>query len=322
MRTIVTSIISVFMALVVPCWAQEPPRIAFLWPGSPEGTSVVLASFKDGLRENGLVEGKHYILDERYAGGKYDQFPTLAGELLKRNPAILMVSTIASVRAAQQATKTVPIIFVATNDPVGSGLVVSLAHPGGNTTGLTSQNEDASNKHIELLLEVLPRASRIAVLSNPDNPSSHKMFERMRVAASNLGITARAFEAATPDALTAAFSAISKYRPNALLVLSEAMFYDQRGPISKFATSQKIPTITANSEFVTSGCLMSFGTNRREMYRRSALYVKKILGGAKPADLPVEQPTKFDLTVNLKTAKALGITIPQSVLLRADEVIE
>jgi len=322
MKTIRNVVIAMLLAIAVPCWAQSPPRIAFLWPGSPEGSEVSLAAFREGMRENGMVEGKQYVLDERYASGKYEKLPALADELLKRNPAILMASVIAGVRAAQQATKTVPIIFVASNDPVGSGLVASLAHPGGNTTGFTSQNEDASNKNIELLREVLPRASRIAVLSNPKNPTNPKMFERMRVAASTLGITARAFEAASPEGLAAAFSAITQYRPNALVVLGEAMFYDQRGPISKFATSQKIPTIAVYSEFVTAGCLMSFGVNRPELYRRSAIYVKKILEGAKPADLPVEQPTKFELAVNLKTAKALGITIPQSVLLRADTVIQ
>jgi putative ABC transport system substrate-binding protein len=322
MRTIRNITIALLLLIAVPCWAQAPSRIAFLWPGSPEGSAVSLAAFREGMRENGMVEGTDYVLDERYASGKYEQLPALAGELVKRNPAILMASVIAGVRAAQQATKTVPIIFVASNDPVGSGLVASLAHPGGNTTGFTSQNEDASNKNIELLREVLPRASRIAVLSNPKNPTNPKMFERMRIAASTLGITARAFEAASPEGLAAAFSAITQYRPDALVVLGEAMFYDQRGPISKFATSQKIPTIAVYSEFVTSGCLMSFGVNRPELYRRSTIYVKKILEGAKPADLPVEQPTKFELAVNLKTAKELGITVPQSVVLRADEVIQ
>lgn len=322
MRTIRKILIAMLLALTVPCWAQELPRIAWLWTGTPEGEATIVAAFKDGMRENGMIDGKHYILDERFAGGKYDQFPAFAEELLKRNPAIIMANTIAAVRAAQQATKTVPIIFVNTNDPVGSGLVASLAHPGGNTTGLTSQNEDAINKYLELLREVLPRASRIAVLSNPDNPSIPKMFERLRVMAASFGITARAFEVTTPKGLDAVFSAIAQYRPKALLVLPDSMFYGQRSVISKFVTSQRIPTIAANSQFVTSGCLISFGTNRPEIFRRSAGYVKKILGGAKPADLPVEQPTRFELVVNMKAARALGITIPQSLLLRADEVIQ
>lgn len=321
MRTIKNFLILILLMITVPCWAQAPPRIAWLWPGTPEGNAIILSAFKDGMRKNGMVEGKHYILDERYAGGKYDKFPALAEDLLKRSPAIIMVNTITSVRAAQQATKTVPIIFVHTNDPVGSGLVASLAHPGGNTTGLSTQNEDLINKYIELLREVIPGASRIAVLSNPDNPSCPKMFERVRVLSNTLGITARVFEVTSPNGLDTAFSAIKQYRPNALLVLPEAVFYDQRVHISEFVKKQKIPTIAAQSEYVTSGCLISFGTSRTEVFRRSAIYVKKILSGAKPADLPVEQPTKFEIAVNIKTAKALGITIPQSVMLRADEVI-
>jgi putative ABC transport system substrate-binding protein len=302
--------------------AVELPRIAWLWPGTPEGFVASFGAFKEGMRENGLVEGKDYKLDVRYAEGKYDRLPALADELVKLKPAMILMSTIAAVRAAQKATKTVPLIFVSVNDPVGSGLVASLAHPGGNTTGNCSQSEDAINKNIELLREVLPRASRIAVLSNPNNPSNLKMFDRIRAVASTFGITARAFEVSTPSGFAAAFSAIAQYRPNALVVLPEAMFYDQRSVISKLATGQRIPTFASVSEFATSGCLMTFGPNRLDLNRRSAIYVKKILGGAKPADLPVEQPTTFELAVNLKTAKALGISIPQSLLLRADEVIQ
>ena len=178
MKTIKKILVTLLLVLAVPCWAQAPPRIAWIWPGTPGGNATIVSAFKEGMRENGMVEGKHYILDERYAEGKYDRFPALADELLMRNPAILMVNTIASVRAAQQATKTVPIVFVHTNDPVGSGLVASLARPGGNTTGLSTQNEDVVEKYIELLRELLPRASRIAVLINPGNPSGPKMFER------------------------------------------------------------------------------------------------------------------------------------------------
>lgn len=322
MKSTRKAIVAMLLLIAVPCWAQEPPRIAWLWPGTPEGTAVMLAAFQEGMRENGMMEGKHYTLDNRYASGKYDQFPAIVNEVLKHSPALIMVNTIASVRAAQQATKTVPIVFVSTNDPVGVGLITSLARPGGNTTGLSSQNEVAINKLIELLREVFPRASRIAVLINPNNPSSLNMFERVRVVASSFGVTARAFEAATPKGFDAVFSAIAQYRPSVFLVLPESMFYDQRDAISKFATSRRIPTIAAQTEFAASGCLMSFGTNRLMVFRRSAIYVKKILGGANPAGMPVEQPTRFDLAVNLKTAKALGITIPLSVLLRADEVIQ
>ncbi len=312
----------VLALLAAPSWAQAPPRIAWLWPGTPEGQAPAVSAFKDGMRENGLVEGKDYALDERYAAGRYDRCPALVDELLTREPAILMANTIASVQAAQRATKTVPIIFVNTNDPVGSGLVPSLAHPGGNTTGLSTQNEDVVEKYVELLHEVLPHASRLAVLSNPDNPSCPRMFERVRAAATALGITARAFEVTSPNGLKPVFSAITQYRPDALLVLPDAMFYDQRAPICAFATKQRIPAFVKDDESVTAGCLLSYGSSRREVFRRSAIYVKKILAGAKPTDLPVEQPTKFDLVINLKTAKALGLTIPQSLLMRADEVIQ
>jgi putative ABC transport system substrate-binding protein len=315
----------IFVSLLVistPCWAQAPPRIAWIWPGSIEGNTIIVSAFKDGMRENGLVEGKDYVLDERYAEGKYDRFPVLADELLKRNPSIIMVNTVASVRAAQKATTKVPIVFVYTNDPVGSGLVASLARPGGNTTGLSTQFEDVVEKYIELLHELLPRASRIAVLVNPGNPTGPKMFKLVSASAEAFGITARAFEVTSPSGLDSVFSTIAKYRPDALLVIPEATFFDQRSRIAALAIGQRLPAIVPQSEYATSGCMISFGTNRREVFRRSAIYVKKILAGTKPADLPVEQPTKFELVVNMKTAKALGVTIPQSVLMRADEVIE
>ena len=322
MKTIKIILVTMFLAIALPCWAQAPPRIAWIWPGSVEGNAIIVSAFKEGMRENGLMEGKDYLLDQRYAEGKYDRFSALTDELLKRNPAILMVNTITSVRAAQQATKMVPIVFVHTNDPVGSGLVASLAHPGGNTTGLSTQNEDVVEKYIELLRELLPRASRIAVLINPGNPSGPKMFKRVSASAGAIGITARAFEVTSPGGLDSVFGAIAKHRPDALLVIPEATFFDQRNRIAALAIGQRLPAIVPQSEYVASGCLISFGTNRPEVFRRSAIYVKKILAGAKPADLPVEQPTKFELVVNMKTAKALGITIPQSVLLRADEVIK
>jgi putative tryptophan/tyrosine transport system substrate-binding protein len=309
------------LLLALPSLAA-PPRIAWLWPGTIEGNAIIATAFRDGLRENGLVEGKHYVLDERYAEGKYERFPALAKDLLKRDPAILLVNTIASVQAAQNATKMVPIVFVGTNDPVGSGLVPNLSRPGGNTTGLSTQMEDLIDKYIELLRELLPRASRIAVLSNPNNPSCPKMLERVRrfAAAKRMAITV--FDATSPANLEASFDGIAKSRPEALLVMPDASFFDQRAAISAFASAHKIPAIASFSEFVSAGCLIAFGPSRREMYRRSAIYVKKILAGAKPGEMPVEQPAKFELAINLKSARTLGITVPQSVLLRADVIVQ
>ena len=313
---------ALLLALVAPSWAQAPVRIGWIGPGSAEGHAIHMSAFRQGMRENGLEEGKHYVLDERYAQGKYERFPALTEELLARHPAILLVNTIASVRVAQQATRTVPIVFISTTDPVGSGLVASLSRPGGNTTGLSNQNEDTLNKFVELLREVLPQATRVAVLSNPGNPSHAKMFERVRVSAGAFGVTARAFEATSPEGIDAALGTIAGHRPDALFVLADTMLVDGRDRISAFALKQRIPAIVPTSEFLAAGSLISFGTNRPAVYRRAATYVRKILDGAKPADLPVEQPTKFELVINLKTAKALGLTIPQSLLLRADEVIE
>jgi putative tryptophan/tyrosine transport system substrate-binding protein len=310
------------LTLALPASAQALPRIAWIWPGSASGELPRSSAFKEGMRENGLIEGQHYVLDERYADGRYERFPALTEELLARKPAILMVNTIASVRVAQQATQTVPIVFVATNDPVGSGLVVSYARPGGNTTGLSTQNEDVVNKHMQLLRELLPRARRIAVLVNPGNPSGPKLFAHLRESALRLGIDAVAVEVVSPQALEAAFDAITRRQPDALLQMPDAMLFSERERINAFTLANRLPYVTTAREGPTGGGLMSYGFVQRDIFRRAASYVKRILAGARPGDLPVEQPTKFELVINLKTAKALGITIPQSVLSRADEVIE
>jgi putative ABC transport system substrate-binding protein len=313
---------ALFLMLALPTWAQVPPRIVWIWPGSASGEAVRSSAFKEGMRGNGMLEGKQYVLDERYADGEYDRFPALTEELLKLKPAVIMVNTIASVRAAQQATETVPIVFVATNDPVGSGLIASYARPGANTTGLSSQNEDAIIKQLGLLREFIPRMKRIAVLVNRGNPSGPKLFEYFHAAAGRLGIDAKAFDVISPQGLDAAFGAITQDRPDALVVVSDAMFSSEREHISAFALGNRIPLSSTAREITASGGLISYGVLQLDLFRRSATYVKKILAGAKPADLPVEQPTKFQLTINLRTAKALGLTIPQSLLLRADEVIQ
>jgi putative ABC transport system substrate-binding protein len=310
------------LMLALPAWAQAPARIAWIWPGSARGEAVRLSAFKDGMRENGMMEGQQYVLDERYASGKYDRFPALTDELLALKPAIVMVNTIASVRAAQQATKTVPIIFVATNDPLGSGLIASYARPGGNTTGLSTQNEDAVIKQLELLREIIPRMKRIAVLVNPGNPSGPKLFEYLRSSAGSLGIDAMDFDALSPEGLDAAFGAITQYRPDALIVMSDAMLFSERERITAFALRNRIPTSGTARDTIASAGLISYGALQLDLFRRSATYVKKILAGAKPADLPVEQPTKFAMVINLKTARALGLTIPPPLLQRADEVIQ
>jgi putative ABC transport system substrate-binding protein len=312
------------LLVALPVWAQAPARIAWIWPGSGSGEAVLLAAFKDGMRENGMVEGQHYTLDERYADGRYDRFPALTEELLTLKPAILMVNTIASVRAAQQATRTVPIIFVATNDPVGSGLIASYARPGGNTTGLSTQNEDAVIKQLELLHEVIPWMKRIAVLVNPSNPSGPKLFEYLRSSAGRLGIEAMGFEATSPQGLDAAFDAIAQHRPDALIVMSDAMLFSERARITAFALRNRIPASGTSRDIIAGGGLISYGALQLDLFRRSATYVKKILAGATPADLPVEQPTKFAMVINLKTAKALRSHDPAIIAIarrRSDPVM-
>ena len=310
------------LLLTTPAWAQSPPRIVFIWPGSASGELPRSSAFKEGLREIGLVQGRHYQLEELYADGQYDRFPAMAAEVMKQPPALIMVVTIASVQAVQQATKTVPIVFVATNDPLGSGLIASYARPGGNTTGLSSQLEDTLIKNLQLLREVLPRAKRIAALVNPGNPSGPKLFEHLRASALGLGIDAVAFDVASPQGLDAALSAMKQYRPDAFLAMPDSMFFSLRGRIGTFIFENRIPSFATGRESAEAGALISYAFAQSDMFRRSATYVQKILAGAKPADLPVEQPTKFELIINLKTARALGLTIPQSLLLRADEVIE
>ncbi len=307
----------------LPALAQATlPLIAWVWPGSASGELARSSAFKEGMREQGLIEGQHYLLDERYADGHYERFAALTDELLARKPSILMVNTIASVRVAQQATRTLPIIFVATNDPVGSGLIASYARPGGNSTGLSTQNEDVVVKHLQLLRELLPRARRVAVLVNPGNSSGPKLFEQVRSAALAMGIEATACNASSPDDLGAALDAVARLRPDALLQMPDAMFFSVRERIAAFGVNNRIALIGTARETVVAGGLLGYGFVQAEQFRRAAIYVKRILAGAKPAEMPVEQPTRFNMIVNLKTARALGITVPQSLLLRADEVIE
>ncbi len=301
--------------------AQPLPRIARIGPSSEAVHAPCVAAFKDGMRELGMEEGKQYVHDVRYAEGHYERFAAITTELLKAEPALIMVATIASAQEALKATKTVPIVFVGVNDPVGSGLVASLARPGRNATGLSNQSEDLMAKYVELLRQVLPRARHVAVLYNPRNASNPAMTAQARTAANGLGLATQAFTATSPDDLDAALTAIAATHPDALLMIRDAVFSGQRERIASWALSQRIPTFAGQSELVQSGVLAAYAAPLAEACHRSAHYVKKILAGAKPAELPVEQPTRFELTLNLRTAQAIGLVIPNTVLLRADEVI-
>jgi putative ABC transport system substrate-binding protein len=303
-------------------WGAQPARIAWVAPGGAAKQGHYVDAFRQGMRDNGLIEGRDYVIDVQYAEGHYERFPAMVEAALKREPAAMIMVAVPSVRAAQRATRTVPIVFVSTTDPVGSGLVASLAHPGGNTTGITNQAEDAVTKYIDLLREAFPQARRIGVLLNPDNPANPRQFGRLRGFAQGFGVTADAFEVRNPEELDATFAAVARHRPDALLMIADSMLFETHERIVAFALKERLPTIAPTPEHGASGMLLAYGASRPEMYRRAATYVTKILAGAKPADLPVEQPTRFELVVNLRTAAALGVKIPQPLLLRADRVID
>jgi putative ABC transport system substrate-binding protein len=300
-----------------------PARLAFIGSGAAAGGTAILAALRDGLRENGLAEGKDYVLDLFWADGHYERFPTLLEAALGRKPAIILVATIASARAAQQATKTIPIVMMGLNDPVGSGLVASLARPGGNTTGMATMNDDRAAKLVEFVREAMPKAKRLAVLINPLNPSNHPIFQSLQRAAVSAGMAAAAFEANAPERIGDAFTALSKTRPDALVAGFDSMLGDHSAQIVSLGVARKIPVVATNSTFANAGALITFGVSlSNSITRQVAVYVKKILAGEKPGNLPVQQPTNFELVINLKTAKILGLKIPPSFLLRADRVIE
>ncbi|MGA7532924.1 MAG: ABC transporter substrate-binding protein, partial [Pseudolabrys sp.] len=258
-----------------------------------------------------------------FADGDYGRFPMLAAEVVQRKPAAIVVTTISAARAAQRATATIPIVMTGLIDPVGVGLIASLARPGGNTTGLSNMAQDVMPKLVEMLRATFPTIKAIAILFNPTNPANREMMSKeIPAQASSIGVTLRPVEFRGAKELDATFAALGQQPPEALVVMSDAALYDLRERISALALRHRLPTIAYVPEFTDAGALMSYGPPRRAMYRRSADYVKKILAGAKPADLPVEQPTQIELSINLRTAKALGIAIPDGLLARADRVVD
>ncbi len=300
-----------------------PARLAYIGSGTAAGGAWILADLRDGLRENGLAEGRDYILDSFWSDGHYDRFPGLLVSALARKPALILVGTIASARAAQQATKTIPIVMLGLNDPVGSSLIANLSRPGGNTTGTATMNDDRAVKLVEFIREALPGAKRLAVLINPLNASNRPIFQSVQKAASKAGMTADAFEAATPEAIGGAFNAMSKTRPDALVTGFDSMLAEQRAKIIELGLARRIPVFSAINSYAEAGALVTFGiSTKHPIVKQSAVYVRKLLAGARPADLPVEQPTNFELLINLRTARALGLKIPPSFLNRADRLIE
>ena len=307
--------------------AQQPGKVARIGvlgnapPTTPE-FSRNWDAFRQGLGERGWVEGRNIVSEYRWAEGRVERLSSLTAELVSLKPDLIVASSGPGALAAKQATNAIPIVMVYVFDPVGQGLVASLARPGGNITGLTFvAGAEIVGKQLELLKEAVPKLSRVAVLLYP-GPASPVFLRETQAAAQVLAVKLQPLEARSPDELEGAFAAMTKPRAGALLVLPHPLFYSNARPIADLAAKSRLPAVYPTRKFVEAGGLMASGVNAPDMYRRAATYVDKILKGAKPGDLPVEQPTKFEFIINLKTAKALGLTIPRSLLLRADEVIQ
>jgi len=297
------------------------PRIGFLFYGSP-GPSPELDAFRQGLSELGCIEGQNIAIEVRFASGRVERLPELAAELVRlKVDVIVSPGTPASV-AAKQATSTIPIVFAGVADAVGAGLVASFPRPGGNITGLTSISAELGGKRLGLLKEVAPKASRVAVLYNPADRSNVLVLKELQESAPALGLRLQPLEVRGPGDFEGAFVAMSRKRAHALFGAAGVLTTGHRKALVDLAAKSRIPAMWGERQFVEAGGLMSYAVNFYDQVRRAATYVDKILKGAKPADLPVEQPTKFELVINLKSAKALGLTIPQSLLLRTDEVIQ
>jgi putative tryptophan/tyrosine transport system substrate-binding protein len=319
---IVTLSLSLFAAPLAAV-AQPPThvhRIGVLLDTTP-GRDLV-GAFLEGMRALGYVEGQHLVLEYRGAEGQYERLPALAAELVRLQVDVIVTYGTPPSVAAKHATTTIPIVMMSVGDPVGSGLVASLARPGGNVTGVTSLSPDLVGKQLEFPKDVLPTISRVALLWNPANPANALNVREAEVAAQALGVQLHRVEAGGPEAFDRAFAAMASAHAGALLVIGDRVFRQHSSRLAELATMSHLPTMHTIRAYVEAGGLMSYGPNSLDLNRRAAYYVDRILKGTKPADLPVEQPSKFELVINLKTAKALGLTIPPSMLFQADEVIQ
>jgi ABC-type uncharacterized transport system substrate-binding protein len=305
--------------------AQQPakvPRIGWLTGSSLSAQAARHEAFRQGLRELGYVEGKNIVIEYRNTEGKLDRLPSLAAELVRLKVDIIVTTSPAPTRAAKEATSTIPIVFAQDGDPVASGFVASLARPGGNITGLSTLAPELSGKRLELLKEVVPKLSRVAVFGTSTTPSTAPTIKETELAAGALGVKLQYLDVLDPKDIETAFRTATKGRADAVLVLAGPVVLFQRTQIAELALKSRLPAIYPQTEFTEAGGLMYYGANTPDMYWRAATYVDKILKGARPGDLPVEQPTKFELVINLKTAKQIGVTIPPNVLARADKVIK
>jgi putative ABC transport system substrate-binding protein len=314
------------LALPLSAYAQAQGkvwRIGFLVPQSRQASvGLYYGEFLRRMRDLGYAEGKDFILEWRFADGQYERLPGLAAELVQLKVDVLIAAGSPAIRAAQQATTSIPIVFPTTGDPVGSGFVKSLARPGGNITGVSNENAAVSAKLLELLKEVKPRLARVALLGNPGSSTYLTQLKNIQADARTVGVQVLSVEVSTPEEIERAFAGMPQNRAEAVMFAADAFLSQQRQQIAALALKHRLPSITQQRSYAEAGGLMSYGNTREENMRRTVAIVDKILKGAKPADIPVEQPTKFELIINVKTGKALGLTIPPSLLMRADQVIE
>jgi putative tryptophan/tyrosine transport system substrate-binding protein len=325
-RSLGLLLLLVLFAVPLAAGAQQTgtvPRVSCLVSGADSAQAQTrVEAFRQGLRELGYVEGQNIVIAVQPLGEKIERFPDIAAEVVRRKPDVIVAASNAAVAALKQATHTIPIVAAIFGDPVGSGLIVSLARPGGNITGLSNASEEISTKWLELLKETVPNLARVGVLWVPTNPAHRRTRQIIESAGQKLGIAAQFEEIGARDDVTRAFVALTGAHAGALIALADAVTNARRRQIMELTVKHRLPAMYALSEYVEEGGLMAYAPNTADMFRRAAYFVDKILRGTKPGDLPVEQPTKFELVINLKTAKALSLTIPRTVLQRADQVIE
>jgi len=324
-RKVLLAIATTLLAMPLPGETQNARkiyRVGYLGNSSASLEPDLVEAFRQGMRDLGYIEGKNLVIEFRWAEGRYDRFASLVTDLIHLPVDVIVTAGTPGTLAAKNATKTIPLVIAVSGDAVGSGLIESLARPGGNVTGLTTMVPELEGKRLELLLEILPKLARITVLKNDANPLMAILFRQTAAAAKSSGVALEAVDIRAGDDFVKAFASIAKARPDAIIVLADRFLLAERERILTFTAQQRLAAMYPYREFVERGGLISYSPNYAESFRSAARYVDKILKGAKPADLPVEQPTKFELVVNMKTAKTLGIKIPNSILVRADKVIE
>ena len=325
MRRVISWLLgSVFLVTFSVAQAQQPakiPRIGYLTASTPAANSARSEAFRQGLRELEYVEGKNIVIEWRYAEAKFDRLPALAAELVRLKVDVIVTSSATGTLAAKEATNTIPIVMTQDRDPVGSGFVASLARPGGNITGLSTLAPEISGKQVELLKETVTKLSRVAVIGSSAEPGTAQVLKEMELAARALKVQRQNLDILAPRDIETSFRAATKGRADGVLVLGGTVLLSQRTQVVKLAVKSRLPAIYYRSDFVEDGGLVSYAVNLNDLARRAATYVDKILKGRTPADLPVEQPIKFEFIVNLKAAKQIGLTIPPNVLVRADRVI-